>query len=118
MVNMDWPFATTAPSLKLRDCRMPVTRARTSTSREPTVCPTYSKVTGSEAGVTVTTLTSAAGWAPGPPLPPLSALEGPQAASTSGSRHSSRERRIQDAPEIVEGLLGMLPSSNMDGTDG
>src|SRR2546430_1196628 len=53
---------------------MPATRARTSTSREPAVCPTYSNVTGSARGATVTTVTSGRGLpAPGPPLwPPLS----------------------------------------------
>src|SRR5712691_6779693 len=37
---------------------MPVTRARTSTSREPAVWPTYSKVAGTDCGCTVTTATS------------------------------------------------------------
>src|SRR5258708_21818471 len=37
---------------------MPVTRARTSTSREPVVWPTYSKVAGTDCGCTVTTATS------------------------------------------------------------
>src|ERR1700757_2223237 len=40
---------------------MPVTRARTSTSREPAVCPTYSKAAGTDCGCTVTTATSGAG---------------------------------------------------------
>src|SRR5256885_433680 len=39
---------------------MPVTRARTSTSREPAVWPTYSKVAGTDCGCTVTTATSGA----------------------------------------------------------
>src|SRR2546430_1194717 len=67
---------------------MPATRARTSTSREPAVCPTYSNVTGSACGATVTTVTSGGGMpAPGPPLwPPLSGapFEGLQAAPVRG----------------------------------
>src|SRR6266513_2233172 len=39
---------------------MPVTRARTSTSREPAVWPTYSKVAGTDCGCTVTIATSGA----------------------------------------------------------
>ena len=38
----DWPFLTLPPSVKLRASRIPATRARTSTSREPAVWPTYS----------------------------------------------------------------------------
>ena len=64
MVKSDCPFFTRAPSSKLRESRMPVTRARTSTSREPAVCPTYSNATGSDLGSTVTALTSAGGMAP------------------------------------------------------
>jgi hypothetical protein len=37
---------TAAPSSNSRFSMMPVTRARTSTSFEPCVCPTYSNVTG------------------------------------------------------------------------
>src|SRR6266571_3169500 len=40
---------------------MPVTRARTSTSREPAVWPTYSNVAGTDCGCTVTTATSGGG---------------------------------------------------------
>src|SRR5215472_9374407 len=40
---------------------MPVTRARTSTSLEPAVCPTYSNATGKLCGATERTLTSAGG---------------------------------------------------------
>src|SRR5437763_10585526 len=40
---------------------MPVTRARTSTSLEPSVWPTYSKATGKLCGATESTLTSAGG---------------------------------------------------------
>src|SRR5688572_6351553 len=71
---------------------MPVTRARTSTSREPAVCPTYSKATGRDFASTVTALTSAGGMPPpGPPWPPPPFSwppEGLQAASagTSASR--------------------------------
>src|SRR5690606_24613951 len=46
---------------------MPAPRARTSTSREPSVWPTCSKVTGRERGWTVTVVTSGAGMPPGPP---------------------------------------------------
>jgi len=40
---------------------MPVTRARTSTSFDPCVWPTYSKVTGNVCGATVLTVTAAGG---------------------------------------------------------
>jgi hypothetical protein len=64
-----------------------VTRARTSTSREPAVWPTYSKVTGSACGLTAATVTSGGGIPPigpcPPPLPPFSLpFEGLQAATT------------------------------------
>ena len=66
---------------------MPVTRAQTSTSREPTVCPTYSQLTGSACASAATTVTSGAGIPPmGPPwpLPPFSLpFEGLQAATTA-----------------------------------
>src|SRR6266851_10262522 len=37
---------------------MPVTRARTSTSREPAIWPTYSKLAGTDCACTATTATS------------------------------------------------------------
>src|SRR5258705_9381393 len=43
---------------------MPVTRARTSTSREPAVWPMYSNVAGTDCGCTVTTATSGGGMPP------------------------------------------------------
>jgi hypothetical protein len=46
---------------------MPVTRARTSASFDPAVCPTYSKVTGKDAGWTLIVVTSGGGK---PPMPP------------------------------------------------
>jgi hypothetical protein len=67
------PLATRAPSVKLRDCRMPFTRARTSTSREPAVWPVYSIGAGRERVSTVTTATSEGGKPGGGPP------EGPQA---------------------------------------
>jgi hypothetical protein len=89
IVYSDWPFSTRPPSLKLREIRMPVTRARTSTSREPAVWPTYSKLTGTARSSTVIALTSGGGMpAPGPPwpFPPLSwPSDCPQAASTSAA---------------------------------
>src|SRR3954471_2502938 len=48
---------------------MPGTRARTSTSREPAVCPGYSNTTGSDCCCTVVTDTSGGGKPmPGPPF--------------------------------------------------
>jgi hypothetical protein len=86
MVKSDWPFFTRSPSLKFLDSRIPVTRARTSTSREPAVWPTYSQLTGSASWVAVVTVTSGGGMPPpiGPWPPPFSLpLEGLQAATTT-----------------------------------
>src|SRR5262245_42869226 len=88
MVKSDCPFLTRSPSLKFLDTRMPVTRARTSTSREPAVWPTYSHVTGSACAFALVTVTSDGGMPPpGPwPPPPFSLpLEGLHAATRKGS---------------------------------
>src|SRR5262245_38423917 len=77
---------------------MPVTRARTSTSREPSVWPTYSNDTGIALGATVTAVTSGGGMPPpGPPLCWLAPLEGPQpdsAAASASRKATERELRI------------------------
>src|SRR5437899_10001353 len=87
---------------------MPATRARTSTSREPAVCPTYSNVTGSACGATMTTVTSGGGMpAPGPPLwPPLSGapFEGLQAASA----RARPARKLARKTRSVIGSGGLL----------
>src|SRR5881396_1981431 len=87
---------------------MPATRARTSTSREPAVCPTYSNVTGSACGATVTTVTSGGGMpAPGPPLwPPLSGapFEGLHAASA----RARPARKLARKTRSVIGSGGLL----------
>ena len=57
--NSDCPADQTA-SPWLRRKRMPVTRARTSTSREPKVWAAYSRLTGSASGCTASTLTGPA----------------------------------------------------------
>ncbi len=51
MRKSDWPARTLAPSSKLRFSRMPVTRARTSTSREPAVWAGNSNSTGDGGGL-------------------------------------------------------------------
>src|SRR2546427_9005250 len=87
---------------------MPATRARTSTSREPAVCPTYSNVTGSACGATMTTVTSGGGMpAPGPPLwPPLSGapFEGLHAASA----RARPARKLARKTRSVIGSGGLL----------
>src|SRR5882762_10792138 len=87
---------------------MPATRARTSTSREPAVCPTYSNVAGSACGATVTAVTSGGGMpAPGPPLwPPLSGapFEGLHAASAS----ARPARKLARKTRSVIGSGGLL----------
>jgi hypothetical protein len=72
------------------------TRARTSTSREPAVCPTYSKTTGSERGLTVMVVTSGGGMPIGPPGPlplpfSIGPADGPQPARTRTSKEATRE---------------------------
>src|SRR5713226_7422272 len=87
---------------------MPVTRARTSTSREPAAWPTYSNVAGSACGATVTTVTSGGGMpAPGPPLwPPLSGapFEGLHAASA----RARPARKLARKTRAVIGSGGLL----------
>src|SRR5260221_3396005 len=85
MVNRDSPLVTFPPSVKLRVWMMPVTRARTSTSREPSVCPVNSKFAGSVFCSTAITETCAGGMPPPGPWPPLPSPPGPQAASGTRS---------------------------------
>ena len=77
--------------MKLRFRMMPGTRARTSTSREPAVCPAYSKLSGKVCGVTLTTFTSGGGM-PMPGGPPFFSepFDGLHAASTSANRDAMR----------------------------
>src|SRR5689334_19797045 len=65
---------------------MPVTRARTSTSFEPAVWPTYSNATGKLRGATETTLTSAGGK----PAKAVLDCDWPQPARTSAAITPSR----------------------------
>src|SRR5262245_12361242 len=109
MVKSDWPFLTRSPSRKLRDRRIPTTRARTSTSREPAVCAVYSIVTGRVCGWTLVTFTSEGGMPPpGPPcpLPPLSCPSPePQAANARTSKLTPRcLKRIGIRGEELRGL--------------
>src|SRR4051794_27229311 len=80
---------------------MPVTRARTSTSFEPCVWPTYSNVTGKVFCVAATTVTSAGGK-PAKPPPPFG-CEGPQAARAAAIESRRNER---NSGRDATGILG------------
>src|SRR5207247_10353629 len=97
-----------APAVKVRYSKRPATRARTSTSLEPAVCPTYSNVTGSACGATVTTVTSGGGMpAPGPPLcPPLSdapseGLHAARARARPASKPARKTRSVMGGGELL-----------------
>src|SRR5438477_5853899 len=76
MVNRGCPAFTGEPSWYRRFSRIPVTRARTSTSLDPCVWPTYSKAAGKSLGETTSVVT----WAGGGAKPAWGGL--PQPASS------------------------------------
>ncbi len=102
-----------------------MTRARTSTSREPAVCAAYSKVCGRSRGSASATFTSGGGMpAPGPPFFAASLPPGPAA----GPHAASEMARIEQAMTRINGnsigacgrggrYATMLPFGNADGTD-
>src|SRR6266404_5670191 len=73
MVNRGCPAFTGEPSWYRRFSRIPVTRARTSTSLDPCVWPTYSKAAGKSLGATTSVVT----WAGGGAKPAWGALPQP-----------------------------------------
>ena len=92
--NSVCPAFTGAPSANNRFSRMPPTRARTSTSLEPSACPTYSKVTGIDFGWTVNTPTSAGG---NPCCPPPGGWPPLHAASTRAAVRAGAMRVMRTA---------------------
>src|SRR5688572_25991545 len=121
MVKSDCPFFTRSPSLKFLDIRIPVTRARTSTSREPAVWPTYSQLTGSASWATVVTVTSGVGMPPiGPWPPPFSLpLEGLHAARTATDKRTTRRLKPMRSPVVSApargGILTPVPTPYVAG---
>jgi len=76
---------------------MPLTRARTSTSREPAVWPVYSNDASTALGCTVTVLTAAGGLPPpGPPCAAVLPLELLQAATNTESNAASSDGKRMD----------------------
>src|SRR5204862_338455 len=90
---------------------MPATRARTCTSREPSVRPTASKLTGTSRGWTASTLTVIAwdAFLASPcfasPWLQVVALELDQHAERKGTRHLG-EQAVLALEVVVDGLLG------------
>src|SRR5690242_7017171 len=80
---------------------MPVTRARTSTSLEPCVCPTYSKLTGNVCGWTACTVTAAGGK---PWKPPACCGDLPQAATSRTSARGKKRIGRRQAMDICDSL--------------
>src|SRR5438067_12119863 len=89
MVNKGWPALTGAPSWYSRFSMIPVTRARTSTSLDPSVCPTYSNATG-KLRTAITCVVTAAG---GNPAKPACCFDCPQAAKAAAITSAAAERR-------------------------
>ncbi len=100
--NSRAPFATSVPSTKWRLSRKPLTRARISTSREPSVRPRYSNVIGTSVGDTVATVTGVGGIA-GISWPGWWRAQAPSTASAAreGARRAVRLdgcMRVREGP--------------------
>ncbi len=80
---------------------IPVTRALTSTSLEPSVCPTYSKATGKLCGAITCTVTSAGG---NPPKPAC-CCDCPQAARALARASAAAKRELEKAVRMIDSLV-------------
>src|SRR5438045_2232100 len=101
MVNKGWPALTGAPSWYSRFSMIPVTRARTSTSLDPSVCPTYSNATG-KLRTAITCVVTSAG---GNPAKPACCCDCPQAAKAAAIASAAAERRGENTRDIVDSCL-------------
>src|SRR6478672_11364396 len=105
---------TGEPSVYRRFSMIPETRERTSTSREPSACPTASIDTGTRCNSTRCTVTGMAGGGPPAPGAPFAAVLAGcllQAATTRtrlGYAHRLRVRSVRAATRVVFGKWAFI----------
>src|SRR2546427_145672 len=80
---------------------MPVTRARTSTSLDPSVCPTYSKATGKLRGAITCVVTSAGGN----PAKPACCWDCPQPVKAAANASAVRDWQTRNARRMSTPVL-------------